>query len=461
MSREGVVTPGSAAFQNLLAHVQERARRRWSFTCAAATTGWVRITWTSSTVPTISRMTLHCEYPAYMHRADRDIPVAGLMQVPRGTQITILAEANKPLVAVDIDDVTDENTPRRATSESAWPRTASRKTTLSVRVCRGSTPTRRCCSRCTMPTAFAAATRCGWRCRPIADEPPQVNVQLKGIGTAITPGARLPAAGDVTDDYGVARVWFDFHVDDAPAAATAFAAAADGREKLMVADALGSPADWNLQPKQKLHLAVRAADGIDARRRAQRRHQPALRARRGHARTTALDARSPRADLRRRFETIVEELTETRNSAGPRRGRAKRPCADAGEGRRAAARARRRARASFGTACRRRCKSSGWLQNGQRSAHETLQVGPGLRRHSRGDVNNRVDTEELKTRLKDGVADPLKRIVAEGFPRVGRRSSSNWLANWPTRAWPPRPSQAAVAQRGRNSGRDAARSLIK
>jgi hypothetical protein len=30
-------------------------------------------------------------------------------------------------------------------------------------------------------------------------------------------------------------------------------------------------------------------------------------------------------------------------------------------------------------------------------------------------INNRVDTEELKTRLKEGVADPLRRIVATRF----------------------------------------------
>ncbi len=40
-----------------------------------------------------------------MRRAAREIPVAGLMQIPRGTQITLAAEANKPLVAVQIDDV--------------------------------------------------------------------------------------------------------------------------------------------------------------------------------------------------------------------------------------------------------------------------------------------------------------------------------------------------------------------
>ena len=32
-------------------------------------------------------------------------------------------------------------------------------------------------------------------------------------------------------------------------------------------------------------------------------------------------------------------------------------------------------------------------------------------------INNRVDTEELKARLKDGVADPLKRIAEQMFPQ--------------------------------------------
>ncbi len=36
-------------------------------------------------------------------------------------------------------------------------------------------------------------------------------------------------------------------------------------------------------------------------------------------------------------------------------------------------------------------------------------------------VNNRVDTEELKLRLKDGIADPLLRICGEMFPELERR----------------------------------------
>ena len=59
-------------------------------------------------------------------------------------------------------------------------------------------------------------------------------------------------------------------------------------------------------------------------------------------------------------------------------------------------------------------------------------------------VNNRVDTEELKTRLKDGVADPLKRIVDEMFPKLEDelKKLAGQLADPPA----PGPQAAALAQ---------------
>ena len=47
----------------------------------------------------------------------------------------------------------------------------------------------------------------------VPDKPPQLAVRLAGIGSAITPKARLPVAGEVSDDYGIARVWFEYAVD--------------------------------------------------------------------------------------------------------------------------------------------------------------------------------------------------------------------------------------------------------
>ena len=48
---------------------------------------------------------------------------------------------------------------------------------------------------------------------PTPDQPPQMSVQLDGIGTAITPQARVAVAGGISDDYGIGRVWFERAID--------------------------------------------------------------------------------------------------------------------------------------------------------------------------------------------------------------------------------------------------------
>ena len=50
----------------------------------------------------------------------------------------------------------------------------------------------------------------------IVDQPPIIETRLKGIGTSITRKARIPIAGTITDDYGIAAADFEFRVDDAP-----------------------------------------------------------------------------------------------------------------------------------------------------------------------------------------------------------------------------------------------------
>ncbi len=58
-----------------------------------------------------------------------------------------------------------------------------------------------------MPTRFTI--------NGIVDQPPLVETKLKGIGTSITRKAKIPIAGTIADDYGIAAARFDFRVDDA------------------------------------------------------------------------------------------------------------------------------------------------------------------------------------------------------------------------------------------------------
>ncbi len=44
------------------------------------------------------------------------------------------------------------------------------------------------------------------------DEAPVVALRLRGISTAITPNARLPVVGEVRDDYGLTRLWFEYQL---------------------------------------------------------------------------------------------------------------------------------------------------------------------------------------------------------------------------------------------------------
>lgn len=419
MSREGMVEPGKAAFQpytftfkSVLAPLE--------FYVAGGDDRQGPYALDVVDSPTISRMTLHCQYPSYMRRESREIPVAGLMQVPRGTQIRIHAEANKPLVNVQIDEMVGEETPLthrldlvaekgqpQTSFEFSLPKLDADKTLLF-----------------TLRDADGIRSREAVRLSLVAvvDEAPQVNVQLKGIGTAITPSARLPATGEVSDDYGLARLWFDFHVDEQPAQTKPLTAGVNNEQKLAVVDAL-EVRDLKLEPKQKLHWAVAAADGCAL------EGGPNI----GGSQKYVLDVVTPEVlramlearelTLRRRFETILEEFTDTRNllatvepqppqPAPPAAGTEtplteKEPDADD--------------EAARPNTISPEVQTERVLQNSQRAAHESLQVALSFDEIREEMINNRVDTEELKSRLKEGVADPLRQIVTQRFPALEER----------------------------------------
>jgi hypothetical protein len=61
------------------------------------------------------------------------------------------------------------------------------------------------------------------------------------------------------------------------------------------------------------------------------------------------------------------------------------------------------------------------LDNADRSAHETLIVADAFDDIREEMVNNRIDTPELQSRLKDQIADPLRRIATQMFPELRTR----------------------------------------
>ncbi|MEX0677500.1 MAG: hypothetical protein WD063_10525 [Pirellulales bacterium] len=418
MSREGVVAPGEAPFQRY-AYTFKSVLAPLEFYVAGGDDRAGPFYLEVVDSPTISRMTLECEYPPYTRRAPRTIPVAGLMQLPRGTQITIVGEANKPLVDVQIDDAADENAPLahhiplaaehgapQRGFKYALPRLDADKTLLFTLLDADGIR-----SREAIRLAIAA----------VADEPPQVDVTLKGIGTVITAAARLPAAGEVSDDYGVAKIWFHYHVDEAPPERRPLNDAAGGQEKLAVADVM-ELGDLELKPKQRLHWSVQAADecALTGGPNVGTSQSYALEVVTPDELRSVLEARE--LMLRRRFETIMAELTDTRDllaavevkhpqekKEGEAEDKPEKPQdPDSGDG----APPRRVSEA---------VEVERVVQNCERSSHETLQVALAFDDIREEMINNRVDTKELKTRLKEGISDPLKQIVENPFPKLHER----------------------------------------
>jgi hypothetical protein len=340
----------------------------------------------------------------------RELPASEFVQLPAGTKVTLRAKANKELVRVQIDrpqesggvqtQILSSQPPQRGFEhviESLDEDSTLLFTLFDTDGIRNREPIRLTLSA-----------------RP--DEPPQVAVRLRGIGTAITPSARLPIVGEIADDYGLASLWFEYAVDDneesrrplskLPRGAAEVAFDRDAEEAFDARDEL------ELTPKQKLLISVKAADTYAL------EDEPHV----GSSQRFVLDVVTPEQlrlllegrelNLRRRFEQIIEELTQSRDSLTMV---AIEPLSPPVPGREAAAldTSLDEQPASLASLYVQRA-----IQNGRKNAQETQGVAEGFDDIREELVNNRLDTTELRTRLKDRISEPLRQIVAERFAEL-------------------------------------------
>jgi hypothetical protein len=411
--------------------------------------------------PTLVDMSLQCTFPDYMDRPTRTLPVAGVMQLPVGTRITVRATANKDLVRVEVDDGKEVAEIREGTAlESGASRISAvngpgggqdsrgigdsgregeleraagfrsfrhlppeltEDTTLLFTLFDTDGITSR------RPVRLALAT--------VADQAPQLSVELGGIGSAITPQARLPAVGRISDDYGIADVWFDYTIDQLEPAARPVESLSGNLTDFPLDHAL-EVGDLQLTAGQKLLVCVKAADRYDL------AEGPNV----GTSQRRLLDVVTPQQlrtmlearelGLRQRFERIVQEVTETRDllaridfdlpAADDKENQpAKQSDEDkqsGGEGAEAVEDADAKKEFSPERALAlRTLRVQRALQNSRKNAHETLGVAEAFEGIREELINNGIDTAELKTRLQQGIADPLRGIVEAMFPELDRR----------------------------------------
>jgi hypothetical protein len=396
--------------------------------------------------PTISEMSLSCQFPPYMGRSERTLPVTGVMQLPLGTRITVQAKANKDLVGVQVDAFSGD--------QPARPRLLGPKDIAADRRSFGYVVEALPGDTTLLFTLFDAD---GIKSRePVrlalaaaADEPPQLSVRMDGIGSAITPAVRIPLVGRITDDYSIGRVWTETIVDQHEPTSQPLIAPAKPVADLELHDAALEAGDLKLRAGQKLVLSVKAADTYDlgSGPHVGSSERWTLDVVTAEQLRTMLEARE--LVLRQRFEVILREVTETHDlllridfapAAGSTTGSSaeKQPAEAPGDDARQPA-AEPRGAAAKGSepgdqpnvdekdlSPERQLALHGLrvqraLQNSRKNAHETLGVAESFDDLRKQLVNNRIDTEELKLRLESGIARPLHHIAEEMFPELQQR----------------------------------------
>jgi hypothetical protein len=390
--------------------------------------------------PTFVELELEHHYPDYMGRQPRTMPVAGAMPVPLGTRLVVHGRANKPLRSVAIDYPGQKAPPGPRSLEAGALGGEAIQIDLPLEPLRQDTSllftlsdTDGIKSREPIPLVLSA----------VPDDPPQLAVRLAGIGPAITPQARLPLAGKITDDYGIDRVWFECTVDQGkPVTVPLVALAKRPTEYSPPPEAALEARDLKVARGQKLSLVVKAADACTL------GQGPNV----GSTETWGLDVVSPdelrtllearELVLRQRFEVIIQEATQTRDlllRMDFAAASAAKPAA-AKQVRGAAAKppAEKRPAAEPGAepgdqppvvpdlspaelAARRTERVLQALQGCRKNAQETLEVAEAFDDIRQQLANNRIDTEELRERLGTGIAEPLHRIVADMFSELERR----------------------------------------
>jgi hypothetical protein len=267
----------------------------------------------------------------------------------------------------------------------------------------------------------------------VPDELPQLAVRLRGIGNAITSDARIPVVGKITDEYGLKDAWFEFQVDSEPPFRRLFSKSINGKQTIeeldsfdtREVDSITGVRPLTLVPGQRLSLSIKASDQYDL--------SPEPRT--GSSPMYTLDVVTPadllailerrELELRRRFEAIYEKMTDTRNLlsrvefndtaaetvepevSGP-------PAANStGENRTPTTES-----TTDRALTRRRLRVAGSKQNIAQSADETLGVAEAFDEIHEQLTNNRIDNPDLKNRLREQIALPLRQIGEFHMPEL-------------------------------------------
>lgn len=389
--------------------------------------------------PAVIGVDVECRFPDYLADeplglwAPRTVELTGATQLPYGTEVTLRVRTNKPLVRAELYNPDSKETATvpvtaegDAARQFAYPVGRLRENlTLDVSLHDVDQVVNERPHRLFLPV--------------VPDEAPRVEIALRGIGTAVTPDVQIPARGTITDDYAVARAWYDVELVRATTPADQpprvqqqhdFPLQAAGKvDATLDFRALrATPDGLTPQPKDKLLLVIKAADKYDLGQEpntgSSDRYQ--LDVVTPDQLLTVLEARE--IGLRRRFEQIIDEMTQARDFlqrvAAPPSQRGAEPEDRAGEPDSPKETPASKPTPAERTQSLRLIRTQQSLQQTQKSAQEVLGLAAAFRDLREELINNRLDTEDRKHRLQTLIAEPLERVGETSFPELERRQQA-------------------------------------
>ena len=350
--------------------------------------------------PVVTKVVLNSRLPSYLDQDGRVESWNPGVQLPIGTEVTASISANKSLrsaTAKDIDSGDEIELSPGKDQNGSW--------TLDLGTVNG----RKAVSISLRDTdGIESLEPHLLTIGAVEDVVPQVDVSLRGIGRAITPQAVLPVVGTIRDDYEVKRTWFEIKLGDAQREFDFLLQDDQPVDGLSLDFRAEASADketpLQLQPDDRLVFSVKASDKYDLNG---EKHVGSNEARtlnvvRSEDLLAILDARE--LGLRRRFEQIRREMVRSRESLA-------------------------RLRASFketeenevdpevDNLARLRERWASWArQRGEQSSTEIVGITLAFEVIREELVNNRVDSQERKSRMDGQIIGPLQDIGQTLFP---------------------------------------------
>ena len=374
--------------------------------------------------PRIDRLAMRVDYPDYtgLNRdgVDPQPVLSSRVALPAGSVVEFLAEANKPIRSVRI--VAGSERAERSASGDRFSFVATVDAAAPVEsdeageVAASGTSDAAIAISETADVEISLVDEDGLRSlaplslivEALEDLPPTVSARPRGIGSAVTQKARLPWSGTVTDDYGIDEAWFRLRVDDDEPQQAAVDVPARRRDWTIDPDdpVVLDLRDFKPQLEQTLEVALAAADANPTGTRPGTSEAVLLKV--VSAEELLAILRSKELNLRQRFESIVEEVTATRDDIREQRQRERDASAmeDSPE--------RTRLLQTISAGIDRDLLA---VRKNASEAAAIFELFGDLRAEM---VNNRVETRDLLDRIDRGVLTPLDRVLADSMPRVDR-----------------------------------------